>query len=127
MKDLITVPRIIHFEIETEDPERVIGFYEKVFGWKFSKWQSQRDYWLIKTGEDSEPGIDGDLKKGDPAGIPCSIIGVPSVDDFIKKIENEGGKVLLPKTAVPGVGYYAYFKDTEGNTLGIAQMDSSAK
>jgi len=52
---------------------------------------------------------------------------VPSVDEFIKKIENEGGKVLLPKTAVPGVGYYAYFKDTEGNTLGIAQMDSSAK
>ena len=71
-----------------------IHFYEKIFGWKISKWEGQRDYWFIKTGDESEPGIDGSLmKKGDPAGIPCSTIAVllqyycstiavPSVDEF---------------------------------------------
>ena len=46
---------------------------------------------------------------------------------FIKKIESVGGKIFVPKTTVPGIGYYAYFRDTEGNTLGIAQPDPSAK
>ena len=57
----------------------------------------------------------------------CSTIAVPSVDEFIKKIESVGGKIFVPKTTVPGIGYYAYFRDTEGNTLGIAQPDPSAK
>jgi predicted enzyme related to lactoylglutathione lyase len=49
------------------------------------------------------------------------------VDDFVNKIVASGGKVVMPKTPVPGVGYMAYFQDTEGNTFGLMQQDESAK
>jgi predicted enzyme related to lactoylglutathione lyase len=53
-------------------------------------------------------------------------INVSSVDDFTTKIVANGGKVVMPKWAVPGVGYVAYCQDTEGNTFGIMQEDTSA-
>ena len=55
------MPRVIHFEIVADKPERVMKFY-KVFGWEFNKWNSPQDYWRVKTGEDSQPGINGGLK-----------------------------------------------------------------
>jgi len=54
-------------------------------------------------------------------------IDVPSVDEFAKKIQSKGGKVIVPKMAIPGVGYFAQCLDTEGNIFGIIQMDQNAK
>ena len=54
-------------------------------------------------------------------------IDVPSVDEFIKKVEASGGTIIRPKMAVPGVGYMAYFKDPEGNIFGLMENDESAK
>ena len=83
---------------------------------------------LIKTGEDSQPGINGGMmKRRDPSGSVYNTIQVPSVDQFVKKIESKGGIIVLPKMAIPGVGWLAYFKDTEGNISGIHQPDPSAK
>ncbi len=55
------MPRIVHFEIQAENPERAIQFYGSLFGWVFTKWEGPMPYWLIKTGESSQPGIDGGL------------------------------------------------------------------
>ena len=55
--------RVAHFEIHVDDPARAISFYENVFGWQFSKWDGPQDYWLIKTGEADERGIDGGLMR----------------------------------------------------------------
>ena len=57
----IVVPRVIHFEIHAENPGRAIAFYKKVLGWEFSKWPGPVDYWIITTGPDSQPGINGGL------------------------------------------------------------------
>lgn len=57
------MPRVVHFEIDAEKPERAVKFYEKVFGWKIEKWKGPVDYWLITTGKEKEPGIDGGLAK----------------------------------------------------------------
>ncbi|HPT75026.1 MAG TPA: VOC family protein, partial [Methanomassiliicoccaceae archaeon] len=54
-----SMPRVIHFEIPAEDPERAVEFYKKVFGWKIDKWEGPIDYWLVMTGENDEPGING--------------------------------------------------------------------
>ncbi len=64
-----------------------------------------------------------------PDGQPRTIntIGVPSVDEFVGKVVSAGGKVEIPKMAIPGVGYQAYCRDTEGNLFGIHQSDPSAK
>ena len=119
------MPRVVHFEISADDPERATSFYSEVFGWKIDKWDGPQDYWLAATGEG--PGIDGAIMRRDP-GMPPVIntIDVASVDDTVGRIAASGGKVAMPKMTVPGVGYLAYCMDTEGNMFGIMQRDESA-
>lgn len=122
------LPRVIHFEIDAKKPERAIKFYEKVFGWKIEKWKGPIDYWLIMTGKEKDPGIDGGLAKrteAEPSTV--NTIDVPSVNEYVKKVESNGGSIIRPKTAVPGVGWMAYFKDPEGNIWGIMENDESAR
>jgi predicted enzyme related to lactoylglutathione lyase len=115
------MPRVVHFEIYGDEPEKLIDFYEEVFGWKFEKW-GPMDYWIIRTGEG--PGIDGGLGKQRNPGV--NTIDVPDVDECLEKIMDAGGKVVVPKTAMPGVGYLAYFEDMEGNVFGIMKDDPNA-
>ncbi|TLX86395.1 MAG: VOC family protein [Thaumarchaeota archaeon] len=127
------MPRVIHFEIVADNPERAMKFYKEVFGWEFNKWDGPQDYWLVKTGEDSQPGINGGLTpktnqgSGNTGGRITNSIDVPSIDEFSNKISMEGGKVLSPKVPIPGVGYLAICEDTEGISFGIIQYDRNAK
>lgn len=121
--------RVVHFEIAADDPERVTKFYKKVFGWEIEKWQGPFDYWLITTGNDKEPGINGGLNKRTGISPACTVntIAVQSVDAILKKIVKNGGKVIREKTAIPGVGYLAYCEDTAGILFGIMESDISAR
>ncbi len=122
------MPRVVHFEINADQPERAAKFYKDVFGWKIQNWGGPIDYWLASTGEQGEPGIDGAIaRRMDPAASTVNTISVPSLDDFMAEVTEKGGKVITPRMTIPGVGYMAYCKDTEGNTFGIMQEDSSAK
>jgi len=127
------MPRVIHFEIVADNPERAMKFYKEVFGWEFNKWDGPQDYWLVKTGEDSQPGINGGLTpktnqgSGNTGGRITNSIDVPSIDEFSNKISMEGGKVLSPKMPIPSVGYLAICEDTEGISFGIIQYDRNAK
>lgn len=122
------MPRVVHFEIDAKKPDRAIKFYEKVFSWKIKKWEGPVEYYLITTGKESEPGIDGGLsRRTEPEPSTVNTIDVPSVDEFIKKVEASGGTIIRPKMAIPGVGYMAYFKDPEGNIFGMMENDESAK
>ena len=127
------MPRVIHFEIVAYNPERAMKFYKEVFGWEFNKWDGPQDYWLVKTGEDSQPGINGGLTpktnqgSGNTGGRITNSIDVHSIDEFSNKISMEGGKVLSPKMPIPGVGYLAICEDTEGISFGIIQYDRNAK
>src|SRR5579863_4180665 len=120
------MPRVIHFEIPADDPDRAAMFYRKVFGWKIDKWQGPQDYWLVTTGTDA-PGIDGGiLRRGFPGAGTVNTVDTPSLDESVKHIESAGGKVVAPKMVIPGVGYLAYCQDTEGNTFGVLQANASA-
>ena len=120
--------KVVHFEINTDDPLRAKKFYEDVFNWKIEKWEGPMEYWTIEAGNEDEEGIDGGLQKREqPEDQIFNYIKVSSVDDFSKKIEESGGTLESPKIAVPGVGYFYMFKDTEGNKLGIMQEDDSPK
>jgi predicted enzyme related to lactoylglutathione lyase len=66
------------------------------------------------------------MRRGEVKTI-TNTIGVDSVDEFLNKIEAAGGAVIAPKTAVPGVGWFAYCADTEGNLFGIMEDDPNAK
>ena len=103
-------------------------FYESVFGWKFTKWDGLRDYWLIKTGSPDEPGINGGLARRESKRVfSPNTINVSSIDESLDKIRERGGKILMLKTTISGVGYLAYFKDPEGNVFGIIEQDEFAE
>jgi predicted enzyme related to lactoylglutathione lyase len=121
------MPRIVHFEIPAGNPERAVKFYQTVFGWKVDKWPGPVDYWLVTTGEDKEPGINGAIMPNKNFKTTVNTVAVPSVDTFVKKITEAGGKVVMPKMAVTGQGYVAYCTDTEGNIFGVFESDPKAK
>jgi predicted enzyme related to lactoylglutathione lyase len=126
------MPRVIHFEIHAAEPERALRFYQSLFGWEFRKWEGPMPYWLIQTGPDQQPGINGGMivRRGHIDGqaviaYVCTV-DVPSVDDYLQKAVAAGGTLAVPKIAIPGVGWLAYAKDTEGNLFGMMQADPAA-
>lgn len=122
------MPRVIHFELAADNPERAVDFYKKTFDWKIDKWGGTQEYWLCSTGDEKEPGINGAImKRSEPGTSTVNTIGVPSLEEHMAKVSKNGGKVLTPKMTIPGIGYFCYCQDTEGNTFGILQPDMSAK
>jgi uncharacterized protein len=118
--------RVMHFEIQADDPERCGRFYASVFGWAVTRW-SGGDYWLVDTGREPCPGIDGGLmKRRDPAGHVCNTVVVESVDRHAALVVEHGGRIVVPKMPVPGVGWLAYGTDTEGNVFGMMEPDMAA-
>jgi predicted enzyme related to lactoylglutathione lyase len=131
--------RVVHFEIQADNPERAMKFYGDVFGWEYKDWSSVTGapYWGIMTApmESKEPGINGGLlKRPFPAPTPeqetnafvCTI-QVDDYDAVAKKILDAGGIIAMPKYALAGMAWQGYFLDTEGNTFGLHQLDSKAK
>lgn len=118
------MPSIIHFEIPADDIDRAKRFYSELFGWEIKKVPSM-DYWFISAGENAVGG--GLLKRTSPGQTITNYIGAPSVDELSRMVESLGGKVKVPKQAVPGMGYFAVCLDTEGNTFGIWEEDAEAK
>jgi predicted enzyme related to lactoylglutathione lyase len=106
----IVMPRVIHFEIHAGNPGRAVKFYRDLFGWEFTKWEGPMPYWLIKTGPDGQPGINGGMLPRRDSGVGPDVIAyvctvdVPALDDFLKKAEAGGATVVVPKMPIPGVG-----------------------
>lgn len=126
------MPRVVHFEIHAENPERALAFYRALFDWRFEQWGGQ-DYWLVTTGPDDQPGINGGLlpRRGPIDGqaviaYVCTV-DVPSVDASVERALALGGQLALAKMPIPGVGWLAYVKDTEGNLFGMMQNDPNAR
>src|SRR5271157_5689772 len=108
------MPRVVHFEIHADNPSRAVDFYKGLFGWEFTKWDGPMEYWLIKTGPDGQPGINGGLVKrhgvidGTAVIAYVCTVDVASVDATLQKAVSLGGTVALPKMPIPGVGWLAY-------------------
>ncbi|HLC61264.1 MAG TPA: VOC family protein [Candidatus Nanoarchaeia archaeon] len=120
--------RVIHFEIQADNVERAKKFYEKTLGWKISQMMKKEeggmDYWGIATGE-SVPGINGGLyqrpKDGDKFYLYDCTVEVPDLDKAMKAVKANGGTITKDKMEIPGVGWFASAKDTEGNRFGLMQ------
>jgi uncharacterized protein len=121
---------VVHFEIPTDNPERARKFYQKTFGWKLNT-MGGMEYTLATTGavtpegRPSEVGrIDGGLlRRQNPVVVPTITIRVDEIDRAAKTITENGGTVIEPKTPIGdgSIGFAAYFKDTEGNVIGLFQ------
>ena len=124
------MPKVVHFEMPFDDAERANKFYADVFGWQSSKWDGPEEYYLQQTGAESEPyGIGGALIARGAAlngGGTLVVIGVDDLDAYIGRVAAAGCEIVTPRTAIPGIGWFANFRDTEGNVVGMFQDGSDA-
>ena len=119
--------RVVHFEMVGHDPDRMAKFYADTFGWKVQKWEGPTEYWLVITGEDGTPGINGGFgRRTKPDEGTTNTIEVDDAKEAVAAIEKNGGKVVNALHPIPGVGWQAYCEDTEGNLFGIHQNDPNA-
>ncbi|MBL0053585.1 MAG: VOC family protein [Bacteroidetes bacterium] len=121
-----------HFAIHIDDIERAKSFYDKVFDWGFNSY-GQDDFIQIKADKSENGELIGAMqsRKYSPVadkiiGLECTI-GVESIDAIIEKVKINGGQILMPKTAIPYVGWIAKFLDTEGNLICGMQYNNTAR
>jgi len=125
---------VAHFEIPADNTERARKFYSSTFGWNMTAVPGM-DYTMVETGPvddqrmPKEPGYVGGgiAKRGGPLEHPVVTILVEDLSAAIKKVEKNGGKTVQAKQEIPGnMGWTAYFKDTEGNVVGLYQSPRRA-
>jgi hypothetical protein len=122
---------IVHFEIPANNPEKLSEFYKNLFGWKVQKTPmgAMGDYYMFETRAGTAQDLEkaqstagangGMMKKMDANQRPVNYVLVESVDEFSKKIQDLGGKIIVPKTPIPNMGAFAIGLDPEGNQVGI--------
>ncbi|MBP2029091.1 putative enzyme related to lactoylglutathione lyase [Methanohalophilus levihalophilus] len=122
------MPTITHLDIPADDVERATKFYSDVFGWKIEKVPGPMDYYIFETTDnEGNPGVGGGIgERSMPDMHTTSFVDVPSIDEYIAKVEDNGGKIIMPKAPVPGMGYMAVFLDTEENPVGLWETDETA-
>lgn len=124
---------VCYFEIPVEDMSRAQAFYKALFQWKFEKMEGcpeEKEYWTIQTGaSEDEYGIScgGMIKKQHPSHAVTQYISVDSIDASTEKAQSLGATLLMPKTPVPGKGYFSLFLDPDKNPFGIWQCDENAR
>jgi predicted enzyme related to lactoylglutathione lyase len=133
---------IVHFEIPSDDIERAKKFYNDLFGWKIEKWAGTvdcqltsaatgqpMDYWMVTTTDErgNKALGGGMMKRVQPGQQITNYINVRSVDEYSEKVEKIGGRVVAPKHAAPGMGYFAICLDTENNCFAIWESNETAK
>jgi uncharacterized protein len=121
-----------HFAINADDLPRARRFYERVFGWRFRPW-GPPNFLLIETGTRDDPGVQGALQGrrelvpgGRMIGFECTI-GVDDVDQVADAVRANGGRILMEKTTIVGVGDLIFFEDPEGNCVGAMRYDAKAE
>lgn len=119
-----------HFSINADDIARARRFYERVFEWKFEAW-GPPGFFMISTGE---PGPLGSLQKrrelvpGRRAtGYECTIGVEQDVDKVAAAVKANGGRIVMEKSTIPGVGDLIFFEDPEGNIAGAMRYDTKAE
>lgn len=126
---------IVHFEIPADDPERAAKFYRDMFGWNINRWENPNgiEYYMVETVPTNEqgmpvrPGVNGGMmRRMYPSQQPVNYIAVAKVDEAVAKAERLGAKVMMGKTPVPGMGWFAQLTDPEGNVIAVWETDPAA-
>jgi predicted enzyme related to lactoylglutathione lyase len=111
-------PQIVHWEIQSQSPEKLHGFYADVFGWDVDA-NNPMKYGMVASG--GKDGINGGIG-GSP--VPGSRVlvyaNVPDIDHALGRIQSRGGKTVMPRTDL-GMVIMAIYEDPEGNTMGIIE------
>lgn len=124
-----TPASLVWFEIPADDIARAKMFYGQLFGWQINPLPASpmSDYQHIDTGGEEASPDGGMIPRLHPSHTITNYILVPSVTRHLAKVKKLGGGICKPKTAVPGMGYFAICQDPENNTFALWEMNSKAK
>jgi uncharacterized protein len=109
------------FEIPAHDPQALVRFYHSAFGWTANQYPGM-DYYLLDTNAKGA-GISGAITGHEHLQSPATTLYVQSLDDAVRAVESNGGRVISEKMSVPN-GTYAYAADPEGNVFGMLQQSN---
>jgi len=121
--------RVVHFELPADNLERAKTFYQKAFGWDISQFPGM-EYHMVNTAEIDKQtqmpkavgAINGGMtKRNNEVKNTVITVDTQDIDAALKNIEKLGGKTVQKKQPVADMGFTAYFKDTEGNIVGLWQ------
>jgi predicted enzyme related to lactoylglutathione lyase len=114
-----------HFAINADDVQRAKTFYERVFGWSFTPWGPPDFYQIFGVGTGFLGALQRrrELEPGLKVRAFETTMGVPDLKATIAEVEAAGGRVLMPRVRIEGVGDLTYFEDPEGNVVGAMQYD----
>ncbi len=118
--------RPTHFEIPVDDPDRAEKFYASVFGWTFQRYPGAPQYYGMATTGETDPGINGALFQRGNASETTLTMSVDSIEDATASILAAGGTVVQDKMPIPSMGWFATYRDTEGNKFGVFTNDPTA-
>lgn len=110
---------VVHWEFWSQDPQKISTFYQQVFDWKIQP-VAEHDYTLVETG--GTGGINGGIMKPKRGPWPAKLalyIDVDDLDAYGKKLKQAGGKIIVERQEVPGVGQFSLFEDPDGRLLGM--------
>lgn len=123
--------KVIHFEIPADDLSRAQRFYKEIFGWQITQWPGEgaEPYYMVTTVESDEKGMPktpgaingGLMRRQGRDDAPVIVIKVSAIEDYLKEIDEAGGKVVLSKMKVGNMDLYARFADPKGNVIGLWQ------
>lgn len=112
---------VVHFEIQSGNPEELYGFYRDLFGWKVMA-VPEIDYGLVDVGKpEGGDGINGGIG-ANPEGkeLVTFYIEVPDIDAKLAAVEAAGGKILMPRADL-GMVVLGMFADPRGNVIGLVE------
>ncbi len=109
---------IQHLEISATDPNAAAEFYSKVFGWKIEVEESM-NYVQFAAEEGGVGGAFTEVSDENPAGTVLAYVTTDDIEASLGKIEANSGKTLMPKTEIPGIGWFGVFADATGGTLAL--------
>lgn len=121
-----------YFDLTVTDVAAARSFFNALFGWEFERFPLPYEYYRIKAGPAEEPGIDGGIgaiadtaiSGGEP--LVNLTMTVPSLEDCLAKVVKHGGSVVEPRTAIPGIGWYATCSEPGGLKFGVIEPDAAA-
>ncbi len=122
------MPRFVHIDISADNPERAAAFYRRAFGWSVTRLEGPVPYWLVAVDPVDPTAMGAGIgQRTEPWQTTVPTIDVANADAAARTIVEAGGSIVIPKTAIPGVGQLVTFKDTEGNVMAALEPDPASQ
>ncbi len=110
---------VAHIEFPARERLKTAEFYQKIFGWGVQDFDDM-GYTMLDNGQQVTVGVN--QATDEQPGALTFYIESRDIEGDLKQVEAHGGQLVVPKTEIPGQGWFAFFKDPSGNIVGLGDF-----